>query len=104
MQSCLPLKMGNSESATSLDCDITLYKRETLLELRSELRSDALLAIIIDFSGIHTHDSPRANRVLPWLQAGTCHGKSYKEDTVTDHKMAIKNILSGWYGIINDAG
>jgi len=33
------------------------------LELRSELRSDALPATTIDFSGIRTHDSLRANRM-----------------------------------------
>jgi len=38
--------------------------RETLLELRGELRSDALPAITIDFSEIRTLDSQRANRVF----------------------------------------
>jgi len=42
----------------------SLVKRETLLELRSELRSDALPATTIDFSGIRTHGSLRANRVF----------------------------------------
>jgi len=37
----------------------SLVNRETVLELRSELRSDALPATTIGFSGIRTHDSPR---------------------------------------------
>ena len=42
----------------------SLINGETLLEVRSELRSDALLATTIDFSGIRTHDSLCANPVF----------------------------------------
>jgi len=45
-------------------CGGALVDRETLLELRSELRSDALPATSFNFFGIRTHDSPRANRVF----------------------------------------
>ena len=40
-----------------------LVNRETLLELRSGLRSDALPAITIDLSGIWTYDLLNTNRV-----------------------------------------
>ena len=42
----------------------SLVNGETLLELRRELRSDALPAITIDFSGIRTHNSRLTNRVF----------------------------------------
>ena len=42
----------------------SLVNRETLLELGSELRSEVLPANTIDFSGIRTHDSMRANRIF----------------------------------------
>jgi len=42
----------------------SLVNRETLLELRSELRSDALTATTIDFSRIQIHDSLRVSRVF----------------------------------------
>ena len=38
--------------------------RETLLELSSELRSDALPVTILDFSKIQTHDKQCKNHVL----------------------------------------
>ena len=37
---------------------------EAWLELRSEVRSDALLSTTVDFSGIWTHDWLRATRIL----------------------------------------
>jgi len=42
----------------------SLVNRETLLELRNELRLDALPVTTIDCSGIRTRDSPSANRVF----------------------------------------
>jgi len=42
----------------------SLVNGATLSELMSELRSDAFPATTIDFPGIRTRDSPRANRVF----------------------------------------
>jgi len=42
----------------------SLVNKETLLELRSELRSDALPVTTIDVPGNVTHDSLRVNRVF----------------------------------------
>jgi len=50
----------------------SLVNREILLQLRSELRSDALLATTIDFSGIRTHKSLHASCVFWPLR----HGRS----------------------------
>jgi len=42
----------------------SLGNKETLLVLRSELRSGAIPVTTIDFFGIRTRDSLRANRVF----------------------------------------
>ena len=38
--------------------------QESSLELKIELKSDALLVTTIDFSGLQTHDSLHTNRVF----------------------------------------